>query len=467
MVSLLFALMTLVSWRCPQSEGTKTLAVVEGIVRDSKDQAILSVEVSLQSTDPSRTLGEITDSQGHFHFAAVPAGTYTLRAKLEGFEEGKEGPFVLLPQETKSIVLILKKAQPAKGAFDAIEFSDQPQFTVAGVTDTTALGGHGSDRVARNSDALSKDAASLIREAPKQPGAAPPPAEATEAALRAKLAKEETADLHFELAEMEESRGRPLEAVKDYQRAAEMGPTEAHLFGWAAELLLHRALEPASEVFTKGRRLYPQSVRMTLGLGAAQYAQGLKEEARRAFVEASDLDPADATPYLFLGKLQALETHVPSGLADRMERFVSLHPESAMAHYLYAVALAKQGRAQEGGNEVESQLKTAIQLDAHLGDAYLQLGILRSQRKDFPGAIAAFQKAIETTRLPDEAHYRLADVYRRTGDTEKAGREAELFKQISEQKTAEAERERHEIQQFVYTLRGQNAPSKTALPDPR
>jgi len=37
------------------------------------------------------------------------------------------------------------------------------------------------------------------------------------------------------------------------------------------------------------------------------------------------------------------------------------------------------------------------------------------------------------------------------GESDKASKEIELFKQISEQKSKEAERERREIQQFVYT----------------
>jgi cytochrome c-type biogenesis protein CcmH/NrfG len=149
-----------------------------------------------------------------------------------------------------------------------------------------------------------------------------------------------------------------------------------------------------------------------------------------------------------------------------MKRFASLHPESGMAHYLYAVALAKQGGERQNSAAVESQLQTAVQLDPHLGDAYLQLGIFRSRRQDFPGAIAAFQKAIENTPLPDQAHYRLAEVYRQMGDTEMATTETALFKQISEQKKTEADRERHEIQQFVYTLRDRPAAPKTTPPKP-
>jgi hypothetical protein len=61
--------------------------------------------------------------------------------------------------------------------------------------------------------------------------------------------------------------------------------------------------------------------------------------------------------------------------------------------------------------------------------------------------------------LPDEAHYRLAQVYRSVGNTEQAREETKLFKQVTEEKNRDAERERHEIQQFVYTLRGSSKPS--------
>lgn len=350
-----------------------------------------------------------------------------------------------------------------------MEFSDEPAFTVAGVTDTTALGGHGSDRVLPSSNALAKDAASLAREgnskaSPTQPEHA---GSSSETAIRAKLAGKDNADLHAQLAEIEEAEGRSLEAVKDYQRAAEMDSSEPHLFAWGAELLLHHASEPAIEVFTKGRRLYPQSTRMMLGLGAARYAAGSREQAGQIFLEACDRNPSDPTPYLFLGRLLATESVDPPGWADRMKRFASLHAESAMAHYLYAVALTKQVRSQENSVAAESELETAIGLDPHLGNAYLQLGILLSDHEDFQGSIAALQKAVETTALPDEAHYRLAQVYRRTGEADKASKEIEMFKQMSEQKKKEAERERHEIQQFVYTLRGQNPAAQFPTANPQ
>jgi len=79
--------------------------------------------------------------------------------------------------------------------------------------------------------------------------------------------------------------------------------------------------------------------------------------------------------------------------------------------------------------------------------------------------VAYLQKAIENTALPDDAHYRLAQIYRRMGETEKAQQETELYKLASEKKNQQVEQERHELQQFVYSLREQGtAAPKDSLP---
>jgi tetratricopeptide (TPR) repeat protein len=453
--------------------GPNKPAVIDGQVRDLQGLPLASVKISLEGIDPSQKVFATSDPQGQFHLANVREGSYTLRAKLAGYGDCAEGPLTLADLHAKPVVLVLTKGQTAscgKDSAAASPFSDEPAFTVGGVTDTTELGGHGSGPVMRNSNTLSKETASLARGTESSNGTTTSsgvhadPKE--EAAIRARLAKEDNADLRLRLADIEEVEGHPLEAVQDYQRVAELQPTETHLFAWGAELLLHHAPEPAIEVFSKGHRLFPQSGRMMLGLGAAWYAQRSTDQAGQIFMQASDLNPDDPTPYLFLGRLLPTEQFVPASWAERMKRFVSLHPENAMAHYLHAVTLMKQADSQQQNKEAESELKTAIKLDPHLGDAYLQLGILHYSRDDYPGAIAEFQKAIENTAVPDDAHYRLAQVYRRTGETEKARKEIEAFKQLSEQKNQEAERERHEIPQFVYTLRNQNsaAPAESTNP---
>jgi tetratricopeptide (TPR) repeat protein len=87
------------------------------------------------------------------------------------------------------------------------------------------------------------------------------------------------------------------------------------------------------------------------------------------------------------------------------------------------------------------------------------LGILYSERKDFPKAIAAYQQAVALNPHLEQAHYRLAQTYRLIGQNDKAQNELRLFDQISKEKAAQVERERSEIKQFVYTLRGQGLSS--------
>jgi tetratricopeptide (TPR) repeat protein len=316
------------------------------------------------------------------------------------------------------------------------EFFDEPQFTVAGVTDTTNLGGHGSNTVVRTKEALAKDVVSLAA-APETKGSSRSPAE------------------------LEEKQGNPLQAVHEYQRAAETNPSESNFFDWGAELLVHHAIEPAIEVFTKGHRLFPDSARMLVGLGVAWYAHGSYERAALRLCEASDLNPGDPNPYLFLGKIQSVETTQSEGLVERLQRFARLQPENALANYYYALSLWKQRKNLDDTQtvvQVESLLQKSVSLDPKLGLAYLQLGILFSDRKDFSQAISAYQKAVAASPGLEEAHYRLAQAYRRTGEKLKAQEELQLYQQISKKKEEEVERERREIRQFVYTLRASQPP---------
>jgi len=280
---------------------------------------------------------------------------------------------------------------------------------------------------------------------------------------QALLARQDKAEVHHLLGDVDERLNDPLAAVREYQRGTELDPNESNLFDWGAELLMHRALEPAIEVFTKGNHLYPRSVRMLLGLGVAWYARGSYDEATRRLFEACDLNPDDQNPYLFLGKIQSAEVAQREGIVERLERFARLQPEHALANYYYAVSLWKR-RTGVGNTEtstrVESLLEKSVHLDPKLGAGYLQLGILYAERKDFPKAIVAYQKAVEVSPRLETAHYRLAQAYRQAGDSVKAERELQEFERLSKENTGEAERERHEVQQFVYTLQGRTNPAQ-------
>jgi tetratricopeptide (TPR) repeat protein len=422
----------------PDSAGT---AILQGVVRDSGNHPVAGVTVCLQAMD-FQTLTVRTDSAGIYRFSSVRQGVYTVRAEMPGYSGISSSSFVLGQKESRTMDLTIgytKTSEPQNSSAGRPEFFDEPHFTVAGVTDTTNLGGHGSDAIVRNRDALAKATAAL-RKAPRG------------------STDEDEAGRHHSLADADEKRGDPLEAVREYQRAAELNPSESNLFDWGAELLMHRAAEPAIEVFAKGNRMFPHSVRMLAGLGGAWYVRGSYDQAVQRLCEASDLDPDDSAPYLFMGEMQAVETAQSEAVVERLARFARLQPENALANYYYAASLWKRRQSPEevaDVAQVEALLEKAIHLDPKLGPAYLQLGVLYSEQKDFSKAISEYQRAIAASPKLEEAHYRLVQAYRRAGETSKARAELQLYAQISKEKEEELNHERHELRQFVYQLRDQ------------
>lgn len=443
------------SARC-QVHGAGSSALVQGMVSDSELSPLKDADVSLESADHAHKFVTRSDAHGRYVFPGVPPGSYTLHGSKTGYVEGDQGPFVLSADESKIVDVRLSKAGAASAAtqaFSAGQFSDEPHFRIAGIADPNSYGGHGSETALRTKEALAKDTDSLSRETSSQPGGH-------------SASGKDAAEMHRQKGDAAEKEGHALEAVREYQLAAELEPSEANLFAWGAELLLHRALEPAIEVFAKGQRLFPGSVRMTVGLSIATYSQGETERSEQLLLRACDINPADPTPYLFMGRLEEGERIEISGWTEKLHRFSLLDPDNPLAHYYYAVALSNRGREPAEDSVIEAELNRAIALDSKLGAAYLQLGRLYARRKDYPAAIAALEKAVANLPLPDEAHYRLAQVYRQMGDPNKARQEIALYKQTSQERTRQEQERRNEIQQFVYTLGGQkpDAPSPDAKP---
>jgi tetratricopeptide (TPR) repeat protein len=496
---------------------------VEGIVRDSATQPVPNAVVTLREKDQSVPLETKTDAAGRFEFAVPHAGAYTVTAKKSGFENSVAQALMLSAGDEKHLELVLHPVT-ATAQTQTMEFSDQPDFTVAGVTDWTNVGGHGADTTLRASEALAKETRALKTNLPENASQAGLTAE-HERELRATLARDpgsfeanrrlgefcfasahyrdaisplETAyridptnrdnayhlalayqangdlersrdqarnlpasgEAHRLVAELDEELGDPLAAEQEYERAAQMDPSEQNYFEWGTELLLHRAIQPAAEVFSKGVAVHPNSSRMLAGLGVARYASGAYEEAARCLCEASDLKPDDATAYLFLGKMEKASA-APLGCSEqKLARFVHNQPRNALANYYYAMSLWKRERRAQGSlqlEQVEELLKTAVETDPKFDEAYLQLGILYSAEDKPQAAIQAYQKAIELSPRTGEAHYRLGLEYKRTGDAAKAQQEFQLHEQAEKAEAATIENQRRELRQFVIILKDQPA----------
>jgi len=511
---------------------------IQGNVLNSAGKSIGDASVWLEQEGTLKHVETKTNAAGVFAFTALPPGRYLLSAEKSG--QKSHGTVVLVsPQgDRKNIDLILEASVPIRSGSSAaspsppqaMEFSDKPNFTIAGVTDWTAVGGHGSDSALRTSEDLARKTLTLKpdglnRLGPASPGDASKENE-SESKLRAALAgapgsfdgnhqlgefyfhagryrdsipllqaayqidptmddnaydlalaykevgdfsrareyvqklrtHKNSADLHRLAGELDEKLDDPLAAVREEEEAVRLDPSEQNYFEWGSELLLHRAVWQAAEVFRNGAKLYPKSSRMLTALGASLFAAALYDEAALRLCDASDLNPTDAEPYIFMGKI---EREAPTPLPcvqEKLARFLQKQPDSPLANYLYAMAVWKRQELQPDPlalQQVETLLTKAVKIDRNCVDAYLQLGILYSSQRNYEKAIGFYTKAIEVDPQSGEAHYRLGVAYDRTGEPAKAKQEFVLHDEIEKQKAAAVERQRREIKQFLVVLEGQ------------
>lgn len=454
-------------------------ATVQGTIRDATGKPVTDATVLLEEKRNFKKVETRTDAAGAFTLSAEHAGTYTVRAEKSGWRSAVIDSLVLSLGDRKHVDLVLLTLQSANpesspSSPSAMEFNDDPNFTVAGVTDWSNLGLHGSAASSRTSESLAKETLTLkSSETEIAPTGKWGQQYEVALAYRAKgdfaearkqvqkaLATADNADGHRLLGELDEQLNDPLVSVREYEKAARMDPSEQNYFEWGTELLLHKAAEPAVEVFAKGSSAHPNSARMLTGLGAALYSNGSSDEAARRLCEASDLQPADPTPYLFLGKIEKTSSAPLPCSEQKLARFAQEQPRNALANYYYAVSLWKREKGSEntaGMKQAEPLLEKAVAIDPQLDEAYLQLGIVRSARGDFEQAIHNYRKAIEINPQLAEAHRQLGLAYQRTGEKVKAQEEFRAYEQAEKTEAAEIERERRELRQFLIILKDQPA----------
>jgi tetratricopeptide (TPR) repeat protein len=266
--------------------------------------------------------------------------------------------------------------------------------------------------------------------------------------------RKDTAELHNLLGEVEEKEGNFVEAANEFQAAAHMEPSESNIFDWGCELLLHRTLEPAIEVFRQGAERYPGSPRMAIGLGMALYSLGKYDEAVKSLLRAADLNPSDPRGYPFLSGAFDSSPSQAEEVIERFRRFAELQPKNGQAVYYYAMSLWKGKRSQDPNldlDQIEGLLKKSIALDPRLAEAHFQLANLYSDQRKYSVAIPQYLQARELNPDLADVHYRLAQAYVRTGGKDAAQEEFKIYQQLGAKHLSDLDKQRAEIRQFVYS----------------
>jgi len=268
------------------------------------------------------------------------------------------------------------------------------------------------------------------------------------------LAHRNTAELHNLLGEIEEKNQNFIAAEHEYETAAHMDPSEGNLFDWASELLLHRTLDPAVDVFRSAAERYPNSPRLAIGLGMALYSRGNYDDAVKALLHAADLNPSDANCYYFLSRAYDSSPGQADEVIQRFRRFMDLQPQNAKAPYYYAMSIWKGRRAQDASldfQQIETLLKKSIELDPKFAEPRLQLGNLYSDQKKYELAIPLYERALALNAGLADAHYRLGQAYVHVGRKDEAQQQLAVYQKLRTQHLADLDRQRAEVRQFVYS----------------
>jgi len=118
-----------------------------------------------------------------------------------------------------------------------------------------------------------------------------------------------------------------------------------------------------------------------------------------------------------------------------------------------------EGQARLGPRHGQSLLLKAIALDDSLAEAHVQLGNLYADQHQYDKSIPQYVRALELDQNLSDAHYRLGTDYVHVGRKEDAQKEFAIYQKLRAEHLAEVEKERAEVQQFVYSEKAP-APSK-------
>lgn len=263
-----------------------------------------------------------------------------------------------------------------------------------------------------------------------------------------------TGELQNLLGHIDEKDGKFVAAANDFEVAAHLDPSEENLFDWGSEMLLHRTYEPAIAIYQQGVQRYPNSPRLQIGLGLSLYSRGKYDEAVKALIAAADLNPSDSRCYLFLSKAYNSSPLQADEVIQRFRRYAELQPGNALAQYYYAVSLWKGKRVGDSTLDfqtVQSLLEKSIALDDSLPEAHVQLGNLYADQHKYEQSIPHYVRALALDPNLADAHYRLGTDYVHMGQKENAQKEFAVYQKLRAEHLAEVQKERDEVQQFVYS----------------
>ncbi len=254
--------------------------------------------------------------------------------------------------------------------------------------------------------------------------------ESAKAQVKLLLEQQDRAELHGILGKAETSQKNYKAAALEYQKAAQMDPSETNVFNFGMSLF-HLDHNAAITILRYGVKTYPRSIKLHVALGTVLYADGKSLEGAQLLCDAEELDPSDPHPMELLAQTENIPPEVAARVTTLLADLQRRYQHDGLI--LYDYTMAQSGRwsnSTEIPPHFTQSLEAALRLDPKLSQAYFQLSLVAEQRKQYAEEIRLLQKAIALDAEKEQYHYRLAFAYRKSGNEAKFRDELSRFEKL-------------------------------------
>ena len=152
------------------------------------------------------------------------------------------------------------------------------------------------------------------------------------------------------------------------------------------------------------------------------------DDAGQRFLRTIDVDPTVEQPYAFLARMiDQLESWWPA-IEPAFTRWNERETRSHLPPFVLARLLRARGGAED---RAEQLLRTSIARKADFAESHFELGGVLEQKRQWAAAATEYETSARLNPKLADAHYRLARVYARLQQPEKAAQARARHEQLS------------------------------------
>ncbi|CAN5574874.1 hypothetical protein BH10ACI4_BH10ACI4_20740 [soil metagenome] len=396
------------------------------------------------SYEANEALGSLYAESGDMEKALPILQHAAILAPRQALAHANLGAAMLKLGKTQEAIVELRKAttlDPKNGPAlsnlgQALMTASKPAEAAAALTSALALAPQDSD--------LKYNLAFALYEAGT-------PASATKAAaILASIPPTAMTDqVHALAGDVEERAGHFSEALKHFQAAAQMNPSDANLYALDVELLRHWTWPEAIRVANFAAERFPASKHFQVAAGIGYYANSEYKKAIGVFSQLLQSDPNNGTYADLLGRSCSLLAEGENAGCAEIYRFAERHPGNAVTTTYAAVAILHEPTEKHDLDKAASLLSAAIAADPKYADAWFQMAVLEQTRLHWKESATDLEQAIALRPDFAEAHYRLSRAYAHMNRREDAQKEIALHQTYSQQSKDSLNARMQEVMTFI------------------